>query len=110
MNVNTSIDGKFFSSTPVRPWSSGNAEPLISFCTDDGKIYCSQFHHLSAVLDESNQQLDVKAPPHGTIVICGSFVGELCEALCTHRATKIRKCEPEIASVTFIPDEESVAL
>ncbi|MBV9490987.1 MAG: hypothetical protein JO069_14890 [Verrucomicrobia bacterium] len=99
------MSAQFFSSNmPVRSWSSGTGDPLISFCADDGRIYCAQFHRLSAVLDEANQRLEVKAPPHGTVIIQGGSMGELCEALCTHRATKIRTCPPEITCVELIPE------
>jgi hypothetical protein len=89
----------------VKPWL-GKDDPLISFLCDDNALYCSQRHSLSAVSLEP-ERLTVNVPPHkGTIAITGRSVRELCEVLCAGRATMIRRDGTDIASVTFLPDEE----
>jgi hypothetical protein len=43
--------------------------------------------------------------PDGTIAISGPGVWEVCEQLCTGRATMIRVDGKQITSVRFIPEE-----
>src|SRR5690349_6685390 len=93
---------------PIKPWLPlhNDADPIIRFRADDRKWYAAQSHELSAVYDELAQRLEVKAPPHGTIVITGPKAENLFELLCAHKATAIRTDKAGILSVEVIPDEE----
>ena len=94
---------------PVKPWLSRD-DRIIRFLTDGGILYGSQHHNLSAI-SPGEGQVEVKIPPHkGSIVIIGPAARELFEALCTGRATMIRKDGQDLLSVTFIPDPEDVEL
>jgi hypothetical protein len=77
---------------------------MVSFLCDDGTLYCCQYNTLSA-LSPDLERLTVNVPPHkGAIAITGPAVRELCEVLCSGRATMIRKDGKDITEVTFIPD------
>src|SRR3954447_7072911 len=90
---------------PVKPWL-GKDDSIIQFLCDDGTLYCSQHHALSAV-SPAPDWLEVIVPPHkGRIIITGPAARELCGCLCSGRATMIRKCEPDIGRVTFLRDED----
>jgi hypothetical protein len=87
---------------PVKPWLS-KTDSIISFLCDDGALYCSQHHSLSAVSPEPHR-LEIKAPPNGTIIVTGPAARELCACLCGGRATMIRNDGEDIRGVSFLPD------
>jgi hypothetical protein len=86
----------------LTPWVD-RTDKIIQFLADDGVLYCSQHHHLSAV-SPAPARLEVKAPPHGTVIITGPLARELCNCLCAGHATLIRADRVEILSVTLEPD------
>ena len=93
---------------PLKPWLS-REDRIIQFLTDDGSLYGAQHHQLSmASPGEDPNRLEVKAPPHGTIVITGPAARELCACLCAGRATLIRSDHTDIESVTRVADEAEI--
>jgi hypothetical protein len=88
---------------PVKAWI-GRHDPIIQFLTDDGSLYAAQHNALSATSPEP-ERLEVKAPPHGTIVITGPAARELCNCLCAGQATLIRTDGTDLLSVECIPED-----
>jgi len=88
---------------PVKAWVARD-DRIIQFLADDGSLYCSQHHALSAV-SPSPDRLEVKAPPHGTLIITGPAARELCNCLCAGQATLIRTDGVDLTSVEYVPEE-----
>jgi hypothetical protein len=91
---------------PVKAWVARD-DRIVQFLADDGSLYCSQHHALSAV-SPGPDRLEVKAPPHGTLIITGPAARELCNCLCAGQATLIRTDGEEILSVEYVPEETEI--
>jgi hypothetical protein len=87
----------------LTPWVD-RPDKIIQFFTDEGALYCSQHHHLSAASPVPDR-LEIKAPPHGTVIVTGPLARELCGCLCAGHATLIRADGTEILSVTLQMDQ-----
>jgi hypothetical protein len=93
-----------------KPWQS-KGDPIVTFWTDDGKVYGSQHAQLSVYCPDPDR-LEVTVPPHGVIVITGPAALVLLDLLCSHRASMIRRGsfeDLEITSVTLISEETAAA-
>jgi hypothetical protein len=91
---------------PLRPWLARD-DRIIQFLADDGQLYASQ-HHLLSAISPAADRLEVEAPPHGTLIITGPAARELCASLCASRATMIRADHTDIESVTLVPEEAEI--
>ena len=91
----------------VKPWLSRTG-PLVSFHCDDGVLYLSQFHRLSAVSPDP-QRVEIFAPPHGVMVITGPEARHLCYVLEAQHATEIRADGVVLTSVRRLTDKEYAA-
>lgn len=91
---------------PVKPWLA-RGDRIVQFLTGEGTLYASQHQNLSAV-SSGPERLEVKAPPHGTIVITGPAARDLCSSLCAGQATMIRADGIELLSVERVPEDVEV--
>jgi hypothetical protein len=95
---------------PTPPWrilsDPSHRDPIIQFRADDRRWYGSQSNALSTVYDEMAHRLEVKAPPHGILVISGPGTAELRKHLSAHQVTDIRTDGSVILSVERMADPE----
>jgi hypothetical protein len=83
-------------------------DTITAFLCDDGALYGIQHGQLSLKSLEPGR-LEIKAPPYGFILATGPAARDLALALCSNRATMIRRDGADLTSVTFLSKAQAAA-